>query len=139
MSSPALPEVNEAERATTPSRSSASRRSLSSRAASTSRPASSTRAVTSSSRPLRAASGAASPMSASRLPSPSCATMIERCRPGSAAAAARLPTGAQRRVVLQDRALQLLQARARVEPELVGQRAPRLSQDVECLDVPAAR
>ena len=43
----------------------------------------------------------------------------------------------QRRVVLQDRALELLQTRARVEPELVGQRAPRLAQDVERLDGPA--
>ena len=40
------------------------------------------------------------------------------------------------RVVLQDRALELLQSRAGVESELVGQRAPGLAQHVEGLDRP---
>jgi hypothetical protein len=44
----------------------------------------------------------------------------------------------ERRVARQDRCLQLLQARPRIEPELLGQPAPELLENVERLGLAAA-
>ena len=62
--------------------------------------------------------------------------MIDRWAAGGAGVAGGARRHGERGVVREDRALQLLQPRAGVEAELVGQRAPGLAQDVERLDVP---
>jgi len=135
MSSPTSAEVNEAERVVTPSLSNASRRSLSSRAASTSRPGSVDQGGYEQLAP--AARGKRSGQSDERIEA-ALTELREHDRALEARQRSRdrrrTQRRRQRRIVLQDRALELLQTRARVEPELIGQRAPRLSQDGERLD-----
>ncbi len=62
--------------------------------------------------------------------------MIDRCVAATGDGRRRDAPARRLRVVLQDRALELLQARAGVEAELVVERAARRAQSLERLDLP---
>ena len=138
MSASASAEMNETERAATPSRRSASRRSLRLRAASPRRPA-----LLHERRheQLATAAGGERRGEADQPVEARLAELREhdrplrrgQARPPAPGVAAHRAAG----VVLQDRALELLQTRTRVEPELVGERAACLAQHLERLDLPS--
>ena len=91
----------------------------------------------------RRASGPASARSASRSPPPSGTTRIERSGVGAGSTAAgsgrcsTAPVEVEPRILLQDRSLERLERRGRVDAELLDQGAPRLLVGLERLGLPA--